>query len=93
MSAEVVELWRCACGKWSHAKRRPDAHQRVEVVQEGEEDVLVWCGPFTRYVARLDDPDPPPDASPRIGQRVPGSERFIGEDPNAGIPAGHELHL
>jgi hypothetical protein len=90
---EEVELWRCQCGKWSHAQRRPVAHQRVEGTLEGEEDVLVWCGPFVRYVAHQDDPNPPADASPRIGQTIPGSERFIGEDPNAGIPASHERHL
>ncbi len=86
----AIEMWRCSsCGKWAHAARRPTAHQRVEVVVAGEEDVLVWCGPFTRYVASRVDLDPPP-ASPRIGQRVPGSERFIGEDPNAGILPAHE---
>jgi hypothetical protein len=32
----TVELWRCtSCGKWSHAKRRPSAHQRMIVLEEG----------------------------------------------------------
>lgn len=29
---DAVTLWRCtACGKWSHAKRRPKRHQRYVV--------------------------------------------------------------
>lgn len=29
MAGTVLTLWRCAeCGKWSHAKRRPRAHER-----------------------------------------------------------------
>lgn len=80
---EPVEMWRCKCGKWSHAARRPTAHQRVQATGP-EEDVLVWCGPFERFVAEPDDPNPP-KPSPRIGETVSGSERFTGEDPNAGI--------
>lgn len=87
---ERVELWRCAgCGKWSHAQRRPSAHQRSEVeanpiTDEPETAYAVWCGPFERLVAVVVDPAEPA-RSPRIGQRVPDSERYIGEDPNAGI--------
>lgn len=38
-----VYVWRCSvCGKWSHARKRPDWHTRgVEM-----------CGPFDTYEAR-----------------------------------------
>ena len=89
MSA-TFEMWRCSsCGRWSHAVRRPDAHQRTERDKERGVSYAVWCGPFERFLAVIKDPDPPPD-SPRLGQRVPDSERFIGDDPNAGIPHGHQ---
>lgn len=47
---EIVEMWRCkGCGKWSHAKRRPSAHQRVVVLEEGSEcpphEQAECCGP------------------------------------------------
>jgi hypothetical protein len=88
MSA-TFEMWRCSgCGAWSHAKRRPLAHQRFEKDEAEEVGYNVWCGPFERFIAVVNDPSPPADSS-RIGQRVPDSERFIGEDPNAGIPPGH----
>lgn len=113
MSSEPVEMFRCAgCGKWSHARRRPVAHQRVDATRDlnapGDStcvhgvaidgscptcpayDHLVWCGPFVRYVATLDDPSPP-TASDRIGQALPDTERFTGEDPNAGIAPAHEV--
>jgi hypothetical protein len=90
MSA-TFEMWRCTgCGRWSHAERRPDAHQRTERDEEKGVSYAVWCGPFERFVAIINDPKPPPTQSPRIGQRVPDSERFIGEDPNAGISPLHE---
>lgn len=82
----AIEMWRCAgCGKWSHAMRRPILHQRVEPLDD-EADRLVWCGPFERFVATADDPEPP-SPSGRVGDVVPGSERFTGPDPNAGIEA------
>lgn len=87
---EPLELFRCAgCGKWSHAKRRPVAHQRVHELDD-ETDEMRWCGPFVRYVATLDDPSPPVP-SDRIGEALPDTERFTGEDPNAGIPPAHEV--
>jgi hypothetical protein len=84
MSA-AFEMWRCSgCGKWSHAQTRPSAHQRAEVDEDEATAYAVWCGPFERFVAKPDDPGDPA-RSPRIGQRVPNSERYVGEDPNAGI--------
>jgi hypothetical protein len=65
----LERMWRCtACGKWSHAVRRPKYH-RVTVVDEPAEgtaleylaasldpdDQDAWvvpCGPFVRYEAR-----------------------------------------
>lgn len=88
-----VELWRCkVCGKWSHAERRPRAHQRVIPGSECPATVqpdccgpgsgcggatppeVVWCGPFERFVAALDDPSPPAPSA-RIGEPVPASEQ------------------
>jgi len=67
-SEQLVEvLWRCeACGKWSHAKRRPRSHERfVKAADLTPSDLLVredhstdefdggWvqCGPFARWNA------------------------------------------
>lgn len=103
MTDEDLELWRCTgCGKWSHAKRRPAAHERTIVLEEGSECPAAeradccplgacgaatptiaevrWCGPFERYVARLDDPRPP-SPSPRLGEIV--ADRHEGPDPAA----------
>lgn len=69
-----MECWRCRmCGKWSHAKRRPSAHERYLHVG-WDEPVSPWthptskrggytvaCGPFDRYVVTPEDPQPPPD--------------------------------
>jgi hypothetical protein len=44
MATEV--LWRChACGKWSHAKRRPSMHERYIKLDKPE--------PTTLYVAEV----------------------------------------
>lgn len=98
----TVELWRCkSCGKWSHAKTRPYAHERRNVLEHASECPpdqhaiccapnggcaaatsavveVVWCGPFERYVATIDDPTPPPPST-RIGELV--EQHHEGPDP------------
>lgn len=52
-------LYRCsACGKWSHAKKRPPYHVRVVVDDRADPEVGVAaatheerCGPFVTYIA------------------------------------------
>lgn len=59
ISGGPVDLWRCeACGRWSHAKRRPTRHRRLEVVSDsdyGEITAERICGPFRRYIATPTD--------------------------------------
>ena len=53
-AGDELECWRCAtCGKWSHAKRRPQRHDRWDVMASN----FVTCGPFTRWIARADEDD------------------------------------
>lgn len=61
--SETVTIWRCReCGKWSHAKRDPIAHGRyVDTLDDDGCKVgrhTVWCGPFDRLTAQLDDTKP-----------------------------------
>lgn len=50
-ACQSVTLWRCqACGKWSHAQRKPKHHQRP-VMDEPEDDSTV-----IRYEAGYSDP-------------------------------------
>lgn len=53
--SEPIRMWRCeACGKWSHAKRRPTSH-KVAILTDHDygTDVIGYrkCGPLAEYVA------------------------------------------
>lgn len=88
MQSESVQMWRCfACGKWSHAKRRPSEHQRFERDKDEYGETVgsreIVCGPFERFVAVKEDPDPPFYAADYYG-RVK-ERQYWGPDLNAGI--------
>lgn len=79
MTETRVHLWRCRrCGKWSTAKRDPIAHKPERPHPDHPDDPYMWraewCGPFDRWTARLDDPNPRPDL-PHVGQPVRGTEQ------------------
>jgi hypothetical protein len=86
----VVTSWRCRCGKWSHARRRPSPHLRAEPLLDGRERVgtqKVRCGPFIRWVAAVDAADVTRPTPANIGEIV---REYVWEnDPNDGIEVDH----
>lgn len=87
----TLHVWICRdCGKRSYAKRDPIAHERAirTDTDYGTRRDYVWCGPFDRYIAALDDSRPQRDASKMLHLGSPSrpAEEYE-DDPNAGIEA------
>lgn len=77
--SEQATFWRCRrCGKWSTAKRDPIAHKPERPDPEHPDSPFPygwraeWCGPFDRWTARYDDPNPRSEL-PNAGQPVLGN--------------------
>lgn len=88
--SETFLCWRCReCGKRSYAKRDPIAHHRwADTVEDGQKigRSAVWCGPFDRYVARLDVSKPQRPPLPHLGEPVGRSYEFNEDDGGLGVP-------